>query len=158
MACTQHKDRNSKNACYHCASLMGYHSCIHMDTGAYSQSKPKQNKALITSRTTGLWQIFWQKMSQSKERRKFQVHTKSYSLRPFPCFAIICWLLRNKHRLVPQKQLVHASSSWLKKLQSHHSEKLRPEELLPALGCVTENRETALKTTTDRNHSGTSNN
>lgn len=129
---------------------MGYsctgHSCSHSGYWEPIQRVNQSTKLHHTSRTTGPWQILGQKMSQSKERRKFQVHTKTYSLRHFPCQAIIFWLLRSKYRLVPQQQLVRVNSSWLKELQSLHSEKLGLKEL------ATSFREEAVSESTEKMH------
>lgn len=130
MTSTIQKERISKGMHYHHASLMTYNSCIHNGYWKPIQTE-QQTKALsfITSRTTGPWQFLWAKMSQSQGRLNLKFTQKvivwgvSHIMKLFAHYAEQIWACTAK-AACPWQHSLH-----LKKLQNHHSEKLRLKEL-----------------------------
>lgn len=100
-------------------------------------------------------------MSQSKKRRKFQVHTKTCSLRHLPCH------IYNLLTAEEQTQACTTNAAHLcQQLMAEEAAKApqwkvqikRVGYQLQGRGCSIKHRETALKTKTDRKHSSTSDN
>lgn len=130
MTCTIQKKRISKGMHYHCVSLMAYNSCIHNGYWKPVQTE-QQTKALsfITSRTTGPWQLLWQKnVTVTGKKNILSSHQKlQYKVLSTLCNYLLTtveqiWACTAK-AACPCQQSLHP-----KKLQNHHSEKLRLKE------------------------------